>query len=288
MPCPYQRWWSFRDLVISLGEALGSEPQVSTCGNTQGATMKAPLANIDPIKREPIATQVARRLVEFILSGEVEPGTRMPSERQLAEAFGVGRSAMREALKALSLIGLIEVRQGDGTYLRKADSALLPEVIEWGLLLGEQRTMDLVEARQEIEVVIAGLAAKRRTEEDIADLREILSRMAHSPSLPGFVDIDVQFHMRLADAAGNSVLRDIHSSVQALLRAWIARVLAAAGSTHPSYEEHVPIVEAVALGDVAAAQAAMAAHMSSAAERLKATLALDRAQRDAANTVVPN
>ena len=241
--------------------------------------MRAPLANIDPIKREPIATQVARRLVEFILSGEVEPGTRMPSERQLAEAFGVGRSAMREALKALSLIGLIEVRQGDGTYLRKADSALLPEVIEWGLLLGEQRTMDLVEARQEIEVVIAGLAAKRRTEQDLADLREILDRMIHSPSIPGFVDVDVQFHLRLAEAAGNSVLRDIHSSVQALLRAWIARVLAASGSIHPSYEEHVPIVAAVERGDAAGAQAAMAAHMSSAAERLRGTLAQDSEQR---------
>jgi GntR family transcriptional repressor for pyruvate dehydrogenase complex len=238
--------------------------------------MKAPLANVDPIKREPIATQVARRLVEFILSGQVEPGTRMPSERQLAEAFGVGRSAMREALKALSLIGLIEVRQGDGTYLRKADSALLPEVIEWGLLLGEQRTMDLVEARQEIEVVIAGLAAKRRSEADLADMRALLERMAHAPSISGFVDVDVQFHLCLAEAAGNSALRDIHSSVQALLRAWIARVVVASGDTRPSYEEHVPIMDAVARGDAPAAQAAMAAHMSSAAERLRKTLANER------------
>jgi GntR family transcriptional repressor for pyruvate dehydrogenase complex len=234
--------------------------------------VRAALANIDPIKREPLATQVARRLVEFILSGEVEPGTRMPSERQLAEAFGVGRSAMREALKALSLIGLVEVRQGDGHYLRKADSALLPEVIEWGLLLGEQRTMDLVEARQEIEIAIAGLAAKRRTDSDLADLRDLLDRMAHPPSMAGFVDVDVQFHLRLAEAAHNSVLRDIHSSVQALLKTWIARVLAASGSIHPSYDEHVPIVDAVEQGDAAAAQAAMAAHMESAAARLKATL----------------
>jgi len=110
--------------------------------------------------------------------------------------------------------------------------------------------------------------------------------MAEAPSLPGFVDVDVQFHMRLAEAAGNSVLRDIHSSVQALLRAWIARVLAAAGSIHPSYEEHVPIVDAVERGDVAGAQAAMAAHMSSAAERLRATLAEDQAQRAAASAAL--
>lgn len=230
------------------------------------------LTQIDPIKREPVATQVARRLVEYLLSGAVEPGTRMPSERQLAEAFGVGRSAMREAIKALSLIGLVEVRQGDGTYLRKADSALLPEVIEWGLLLGERRTMDLVEARQEIEIIIAGLAARRRTDKDIEDLRRILHRMEETTVPSSFVEADVAFHMRLADASDNLVLRDIHSSVQALLRTWIGRVLAAEGSREPSYLEHVPIFEAIVAGDSEAAERAMKAHMSSAAGRLRASL----------------
>lgn len=230
------------------------------------------LTQIDPIKREPVATQVARKLVEYLLSGAVEPGTRMPSERQLAEAFGVGRSAMREAIKALSLIGLVEVRQGDGTYLRKADSALLPEVIEWGLLLGERRTMDLVEARQEIEIVIAGLAARRRTERDIEDLRALLERMDQTRTPAAFVDADVAFHMRLAEASDNLVLRDIHSSVQALLRTWIGRVLAAEGAREPSYREHVPIFEAIVAGDPDAAERAMEAHMSSAAGRLRASL----------------
>ena len=233
---------------------------------------KPSLANVSPIRREPLATEIARRLVEFILSGQVEHGARMPSERALAEAFGVGRSAMREALKALSLIGLVEVRQGDGTYLRKADSALLPELIEWGLLLGEQRTLDLVEARQEIEVVIAGLAARRRTEADLTDLRTILERMDKAPSIPDFIEADVQFHLRLADACGNSALRDIHSSVQALLRTWIARVVEASGDTRPSYAEHVPLLEAVADGNAQAARDAMAAHRSSAADRLRHTL----------------
>jgi len=229
------------------------------------------LTRIDPIKREPMATQVARKLVEYLLSGAIEPGTRMPSERQLAEAFGVGRSAMREAIKALSLIGLVEVRQGDGTYLRKADSALLPEVIEWGLLLGERRTMDLVEARQEIEIVLAGLAARRRTEQDIEDLTRMLGRMEQATAVATFVEADVQFHMRLAETAGNLALRDIHASIQALLRTWISRVLAAPGSRVPSYLEHVPILEAIVSGDPHAAQLAMEAHMVSAAGRLQAT-----------------
>ena len=163
--------------------------------------MVSRLPNVEPIKREPLATEIARRLVDYLLSGGVEPGERMPSERQLAQAFGVGRGAMREALKALTLLGLVEVRHGDGTYLKKADSALLPQVIEWGLLLGEQRTLDLVEARQKIEVDIIGLAAALRDEADLAELRRLLARMERlvegDGDPTGFVDADVAFHLRL-------------------------------------------------------------------------------------------
>lgn len=240
--------------------------------------MTAPLPNVEPIRREPLAAEVARRLVDYLLSGGIEPGGRMPSERQLAEAFGVGRSAVREAIAALSLIGLIEVRHGDGTYLKRPDSPLLPQVVEWGLLLGEQRTADLVEARQKIEVDIAGLAALRRTDEDVADLARILSRMEwesrDDAPVGAFVDADVEFHLRLADAARNSALRDVLSSIQALLRAWIGRVIAE-GHREQSYHEHVPILAAVRARDVRAAEDAMDEHMQSAARRLR--VALDHA-----------
>jgi len=86
------------------------------------------------------------------------------------------------------------------------------------------------------------------------------------------VEADVQFHMRLAEASDNLVLRDIHSSVQALLRTWISRVLAADGAREPSYLEHVPIMAAVVDGNPESAQKAMEAHMSSAAGRLRASL----------------
>jgi GntR family transcriptional repressor for pyruvate dehydrogenase complex len=239
--------------------------------------VNAPLPNVEPIRRETMAAEVARRLVDYLLSGGIAPGARIPSERQLAEAFGVGRSAVREAIAALSLIGLIEVRHGDGTYLKRPDSPLLPQVVEWGLLLGEQRTTDLVEARQKIEVDIAGLAAQRRTDEDIADLARILSRMEwesrEGAGVAGFVDADVEFHLRLAETARNTALRDVLSSIQALLRAWIGRVIAE-GYRESSYREHEPIFEAVKAQDVRAAEEAMDAHMRSAAGRLRA--ALDR------------
>ena len=236
--------------------------------------MTSSLSGIEPIRREPLATEIARRLVDYLLSGEVAPDGRLPSERDLAQAFGVGRSAMREAIKSLSLIGLVEVRHGDGTYLRRADGTLLPQVIEWGLLLGAPRTRDLIEARQKIEVVIAGLAATRRSEQDLADLAQILDELRraadeHDPA--AFVDADVRFHLRLADAAGNTALRDILGSVQALLRAWISRVLASSDAV-VSYDEHVPILAALRAADPTAAEAAMDAHLRSAAGRLEQTL----------------
>lgn len=241
--------------------------------------MNTKLSNIDPIKRESVATQVARRLVEYIISGEIEPGGRMPSERQLAEAFGVGRSAMREALKSLSMIGLIDVRQGDGTYLKRADAALLPQIIEWGLLIGEQRTLDLVEARQYIEIDIAKLAAIRRSEADLVDMERWIARMERaSNDEDTFVDADVAFHLKLAEAARNSVLRDIHSSIQALLRAWIGRVIHGADSTLPSFEEHIPIYEAIRDQDPDRAKQAMEAHMVSATKRLEKTLKAEEAR----------
>ncbi|MEV0354153.1 GntR family transcriptional regulator [Nonomuraea sp. NPDC050680] len=89
---------------------------------------------------------IARQLLSQLLSGHLAPGTRLPSERQLSETLGVGRSTVREALKALDVLGIIEVRQGDGTYLRQSTSSLLPSAIEWGLMLGQPQVLDLIEA----------------------------------------------------------------------------------------------------------------------------------------------
>lgn len=237
--------------------------------------MSAPFPHIEPIRRETISAEIARRLLDYLLSGGIAPGAKLPSERQLAEAFGVGRSAVREAIAALALIGLIEVRHGDGTYMKRADSPLLPQVVEWGLLLGEQHTADLIEARQRIEIIIAGLAAERRSDKDLEQLELWLARMAEesqeSGTTSGFVDADVAFHLCLAEAAQNSALRDVLASIQALLRAWIGRVVAE-GYRQSSYDEHVPIFRAVRARDVHGAEAAMDAHLRSAAARLQATL----------------
>ncbi|MBX3031855.1 MAG: FadR family transcriptional regulator [Chloroflexi bacterium] len=239
-----------------------------------------PLAGLTPIeqRRESVTTEVARKLLDYLLAGRFQPGQRLPGERQLAEALGVGRSVVREALKSLTLLGLIEVRQGSGTYLKSAESDLLPQVVEWGLLLGAKRTRDLVEARRHLEVVVAGLAAQRRDADALADLEAQVARMrAADPDDPdAFVAADVAFHLRIADAAGNETLYQVMASVRALLQVWISRVMRGADARFlETAHEHELIYEAIRDQDDAAARSAMEAHMESAYIRLGSTLTDD-------------
>jgi GntR family transcriptional repressor for pyruvate dehydrogenase complex len=235
--------------------------------------MNTELPAIELSKREGRPQEIARKLLDYILSGQIAPGSRIPSERQLAQALGVGRSTVREALKSLGLLGLVEVRQGDGTYLRRPDSELLPRVIEWGLLLGERRTQDLVEVRQHLEVVVARLAAARRDGRDLRSLSAALRKMQKSEGRPAdFVEADVAFHLAVARAARNTVLSDLLNNIQSLLHVWIRRVIEGEGESGSSYIEHVPIYDAIERRDPEAAAVAMGAHMTAASARLRRTL----------------
>jgi GntR family transcriptional repressor for pyruvate dehydrogenase complex len=220
-------------------------------------------------RREAPSAEVTRHLLRYLLSGDLIAGQKIPPERRLAETLGVGRSSVREAIKSLSLLGLLDVRQGDGTYLSGSTSDLLPQVIEWGLLLGERRVQDLMEARTHLEVTVAGLAAERRTDEQIARLRELVGAMERAADdLPAYVESDIAFHLTIAEASGNQVLSGLLASIQSLLRVWAMRVLQSAGETATSLAVHIPIVDAIEQRDADAARAAMAAHMARATRRL--------------------
>lgn len=227
---------------------------------------------IDIAPSEPPSNEIARAILDYILSGHVGPGEKLPSERQLSESFGVGRSTIREALKSLGLLGLVEFRHGGGTYFRGSESELLPRVIEWGLLLGERHTVDLVEARQHLERITAGLAAERRSDQDLAAIEAALSSMDAATSTEEFVTADVAFHLAIADASGNVALANMLRSIAGLLRVWIHRVMDAEDSFDTSFHEHEPVLTAIRTRNAPAAQVAMEEHMARASARLIATL----------------
>jgi GntR family transcriptional regulator, transcriptional repressor for pyruvate dehydrogenase complex len=225
------------------------------------------------VDRPTVSNLVAKRLLEHLLSGEVAVGDRLPPERELAAALGVGRSAVREATQALGLLGVLEVRQGAGTFVRGTTSDLLPRVLEWGLLLGDRGVRDLVETRTAIEVAIAGLAATRAEPQDLADLDALVRRMRSEVDRgpEAMVELGLAFHLRLAEAARNDVLAGLLRSLGELLRVW-ARQLRASGSGQEGMQlridQHEAIVGACRAADAQAAEDAMRRHLSSSLARL--------------------
>lgn len=218
------------------------------------------------------AKQVARELLRLIVrSDSLKTGDRLPSERELAGAFGVGRAAIREALKSLDILGLVDIRPGSGTFLTSPDTELIPRMLELGLLLGEDSIADVVETRALLEVASARLAAVRRSVDDLSDLERILTSMESGvDDTEEFAEFDIAFHLALAKSTGNRTLSAMLSSVQSLLRVWITRV--ASAQEGDFVQMHRAVFDAVRDGDPDRAEAAMRTHMQDARERLSATL----------------
>ena len=226
-------------------------------------------AHDEKMGRPSPVVEVARRLLMQVSSGQLEPGSRLPSERQLATTLDVGRSTVREALATLDLLGIIETRQGAGSFIKGDTSELLPQAIEWGLMLGRPRTLDLVEARRHIEIINAELATTRASDEGKAALARAYERMVSSShDSVGFVDADIAFHLEIASLAENSVLSDILTSIRSLLRVWVTRATTTDENMHETLDEHRLVVEAVLSGDPRKARTAMENHMHNAGNRL--------------------
>ncbi|MGP3769626.1 FadR/GntR family transcriptional regulator [Streptomyces sp. SDT5-1] len=231
----------------------------------------AELSRITVEPREPLAAEVSRRLIDYLMSGEVQPGDRIPSERQLTEMLGVNRPTVREAIKSLGFLGLLEIRQSSGTYFRGTDSDVLYRLFELGLVLGERGAKDMVQARAELEVVVAGLAAEARDQAGVDLLRARLKAMHECPD-EEFAEADTAFHAALAEMSGNSVLRDMLKGMRAMIqRGWVERT-GAVRTRKIAYDDHVPIFEAVEQGDGPAAREAMSRHMRGASRRLHEAL----------------
>ncbi|PJJ64998.1 FadR/GntR family transcriptional regulator [Compostimonas suwonensis] len=261
---------------MALEPSTAATPPLSTDGVAARDELSALAESIGSVARESVVSVVARRLLDQLTTGRIAPGTRLPSERQLAASLEVGRSAVREALAALDLLGIVDIRPGSGTYLRGSSSDLLPRIINWGLMLGQPRTHDLVEIRQHLEILSASLAAQRATDDDLAAIGQRLEQMeAAADDMAAFVEADVAFHLEVARTARNSVLIDILHSVRELLRVWVQRTSQDSTVTHKSLAEHAAIFEAISNHDSETAMETMRAHMTIASSRLKESLEED-------------
>ncbi|MFI6599597.1 FadR/GntR family transcriptional regulator [Nonomuraea sp. NPDC050536] len=197
--------------------------------------------------------QTIQRLKRSIVTGEFEPGRRLPTERELAVRLGVSRNTLREAIRALTLGGILEARQGSGTYVSSLAPGRLLDSFSLLIEASQDATvLDLLAVRRVLEVEAAGLAAARATDEQLAELAGCLEAMRSAP-----VEADVRFHETVAAAAGNPVLAAL---IQALggraLRERVRR-------GHPAGQAggHEAIYEAIRDRDPSRAAAAMATHI---------------------------
>jgi len=221
-----------------------------------------PDTDLTPVTRTTLTADIYRKLVAHIIRGVWKPGSRIPAERQLGQMLGVGRASLREALKALEIMGLIETRLGDGTYVCQR-SEFLSRPLLWAITsTSETEIQELVEARRLIETELAGLAAERATADDLKLIGAHLDRMEASLHKPSeFLQADIEFHLAIGQAAHNSILMNALNLIRNLLQQWIGSTLQTPGVSQMALEHHKTIFLALAKKNGSAARTAMMAHL---------------------------
>src|SRR3989440_7325036 len=235
-----------------------------------------------PIRRG-LADQLVEHLVAAILRGDHAPDSQLPPEDRLADLFKVSRLTVREAVKALRLKGVVRVEQGRGTFVNQQSrwSPLDPDLL-MARASSAEGTSDLAtkltEARRLVEVGVAGIAAERRTPQDVEELRRALERMRRTSDrddVDGFTEADLEFHELVMTAAGNPFITALFEPLVDLL----FEVRRAASGYRPgretAIEAHTRVLEAIEAGSPEAARAAMAVHMHQTADRINEVIEQD-------------
>jgi DNA-binding FadR family transcriptional regulator len=225
------------------------------------AVSSAQELSLSPVPRSKLAETVATQLLTEIRDKQLEPGTRLPSERELMRAFGVGRSSIREAINGLATLGAIEVRHGAGAFVTDAAAGVARSRSIAAALAGGV-TRELFEARRIVEVETARLAAARRTDEDLRDIASALDdhRRAIENGDPA-VEPSVRFHIEIAEAAHNEVLAGFVGTFAELLGERGPILEAVPGFREWEIEQHRSVFEPIEAGDPDLATERMRGHL---------------------------
>jgi GntR family transcriptional repressor for pyruvate dehydrogenase complex len=218
------------------------------------------------VRRNKVYEEVARQIERLILK-KLKPGDKLPSERELAETLGVSRSSIRDAIRSLELMGMVEPRQGAGTIVREISSDSLGNPLGTALKRKEALVSELLDFRIMLEPPLAARAARRVTSEEISEMEEILQRQQDKQSRgESAIAEDAEFHYSIALASGNSVVLKVLDIVMDLLRGTRERSLQVEGRPQKSLAGHRRILAALKRHDAEAAKAAMRRHIEDVEE----------------------
>lgn len=217
-----------------------------------------------PVRAVRLSDQVAAQLQSLVVDQALKPGEKLPSERELCELLGVSRTVIREAVRALVVKGLLEVRPGGGMVVSSPDTALISELMSVRLRTdsGSVAFSHVHEIRRLLEVEIAGLAAERRTDADLRSMQEQLQAMTTYATNPQrWADADVAFHAAIAVATQNPLYPILLSSIVDLLTEIRLTGISLPGTAERAQKYHVPIYEHIQARDRAGARKAMLDHL---------------------------
>jgi GntR family transcriptional regulator, transcriptional repressor for pyruvate dehydrogenase complex len=207
--------------------------------------------------------QIVQQIEESIHKGALKPGDQLPAERELAQQFGVSRTAVREAVKTLHEKGLVEAYPGRGTFITNGTSNSVRQSLDRMIRAGQaEGTAHLAEVREILEPEIAALAAARADEENIAAMREALLVMDDAKKDPqAFIEADLDFHLALAEAASNPLILSLIDSIIGVLREQRMGIFSVDGGPERGQYHHKKILEAIEHRDALGARESMRAHL---------------------------
>jgi len=207
--------------------------------------------------------QIVKQVEDSILSGQLKPGQQLPAERDLAQRFGVSRTAVREAVKTLREKGLVEAYSGRGTFVTNGTSQAIRHSLDLMIRFSQQEgSAHVAELRQVLEPEIAALAAPRIEEQLLSSMREAVATMdrnLHDPD--AYVEADLDFHLAMAEAVGNPLILSLLDSIVGLLREQRSRIFKVDGGPERGQFHHKRILAAIEKHDPEKAREAMRAHL---------------------------
>jgi DNA-binding FadR family transcriptional regulator len=222
-----------------------------------------------------LTDEAIEKIKQMIVSGRVRPGEKLPREADLAAELGLSRNSLREAVKALSLINVLDVRQGDGTYTTSLAPSLLLEALSFIVDFHRDDTvLEFLEVRRILEPAATALAALRMSPEDQAELSKLLDAATVDSPVDDFVAADLEFHKKIAIGSGNSVLASLVDNMSMpTVRARVWRGMTQPHAQERTLAEHRAICQAIMSRDPELARSWATAHISGIESWLRTALA---------------
>ena len=206
--------------------------------------------SVKQVRQVKLGEAIVNQLLAALGNGVFEPGDRLPSEPVLAEKLGVSRVTLREAIKVLDTMGLIEVRRGRGTFVKARTPSSLTRPVAESLGAGGVTVLELLDARRLIELETVNRACARRTDDDLTILSRIVDEMAEEAENPErYVDLDAAFHLRIAGAARNRVLVFALRTIREHLREALLKTVSRPSRPRTNNQEHRELLAAIRTRD---------------------------------------